>query len=312
MYSTTVIPNNHSPNHLSATEMPGDAGVRKDSEQTSRRKSAASESDAEEFHDARFPPEEEASLLAESNATKSRANALFSSSQYSEALSTYDQALASCPNYLDYDIAVLQSNISACYIKLEEWKDAVDAATRSLDRLENLDPVPKPNKNDTGEEVKPNVRKNTNSPKEKETTTADDTVIELPEDEDETQALQRLTISDTLKSSISRIRSKSLLRRARARTSLGGWANLSGAEEDYRFLLAYLSSSLPPSDLKTVRTALRDLPTKINQAKEKEMGEMMGKLKELGNGILKPFGLSTENFKMVKDEKTGGYSIYLR
>ena len=61
--------------------------------------------------------------------------------------------------------------------------------------------------------------------------------------------------------------------------------------------------------MKVVRAALSDLPPRIAVAKEAEMGEMMDKLKELGNGILKPFGLSTDNFKMVKDEKTGGYSM---
>ena len=67
--------------------------------------------------------------------------------------------------------------------------------------------------------------------------------------------------------------------------------------------------NLPPQDLKIVRQALASLPLRISAAKEKEMGEMMGKLKELGNGILKPFGLSTDNFKMTKDEQTGGYSM---
>jgi hypothetical protein len=67
--------------------------------------------------------------------------------------------------------------------------------------------------------------------------------------------------------------------------------------------------NLPIPDKKIVQKALATLPPRINEAKEKEMGEMMGKLKELGNGILKPFGLSTDMFNMVKDEKSGGYSM---
>ena len=39
--------------------------------------------------------------------------------------------------------------------------------------------------------------------------------------------------------------------------------------------------SLPPQDRKIVQQALSALPARINHAKEKEMGEMMGKLKEV-------------------------------
>lgn len=87
------------------------------------------------------------------------------------------------------------------------------------------------------------------------------------------------------------------------------WSDLSSAEEDYRAVSALPPDSLGAADMHTVRQQLRDLPNRTKAAQEREMGEMWGKLRQLGDGILKPFGLSTNNFQMVKDEKTGGYSV---
>jgi hypothetical protein len=69
------------------------------------------------------------------------------------------------------------------------------------------------------------------------------------------------------------------------------------------------SSNLTKTDQKTVQSALHSIPPRLEEAKQNEMAEMMGKLKGLGNTILKPFGLSTDNFQFVKDENTGGYSM---
>ncbi|KAI1634094.1 hypothetical protein F4809DRAFT_666002 [Biscogniauxia mediterranea] len=253
----------------------------------------------------RFPPEEEATLLGESNDKKSEANALFTSAKYEEAINKYEEAANICPHYLDYELAVLKSNVSACHLKLEQYKEAVKSATDCLDglsRVEQSEFGEKDSKEEKGKE------------KGKDETAGEDEVEEeivssgaqksAPAAKEETpeETARRKRRDDIL-----RIRAKALMRRARARSELGGWSNLSGAEEDYKVLATM--KNLSSADERIVRAQLRSLPPRVKAAQETEMAEMWGKLKDLGNGILRPFGLSTENFKMVKDEKTGGYSM---
>ncbi|KAJ5541062.1 hypothetical protein N7494_006138 [Penicillium frequentans] len=258
------------------------------------------DSDDDVFHDARFPAKEEAQLLKESNEIKTEANQLFSSGCYDQAISSYDRALASCPNYLDYDVAVLRCNMSACYLKMEDWKSAVDTATMSLDRLEKIIPS---ESSTTDQSDSKDPQPTTNGTQDR------DAVIEISgEDADaEEKELKRLKQLDEARTNVLRIRAKALMRRAKAKSQTGGWASLQGAAEDYQVLDGM--NNLPPEDRRIVQRALRDLPGRINEAKDKEMGEMMSKMKDLGNGFLKPFGLSTDNFKFVQDPKTGGYSM---
>lgn len=246
----------------------------------------------------RFSPEEEATLLAESNSLKGSANQLFGKGSFENAIQTYDRALSSCPNYLDYELAVLRSNVAACHLKLQEWKEAVESAEKGITNLENLEPLPTlPKPKDSREEGKDAVEEANG-----------DGIEEVSEEVEE--RIANLQKSGRTLDEVRKLQIKLLMRRAKAKAELGTWANLQGADEDYRTLLSpIMQGFLSPTDLRSVKEASKVLIPRLNEAKEREMGEMMDKLKGLGNSVLGMFGMSTDNFQFVKDEKSGGYSM---
>ncbi|KAI0257521.1 hypothetical protein BJV78DRAFT_1272495 [Lactifluus subvellereus] len=99
---------------------------------------------------------------------------------------------------------------------------------------------------------------------------------------------------------------RALQRRAQCNEKIGSWSALSSAKEDYTTLVTLL----PPSSnqVAEAKRSLRLLEPRIEEAQKREVGEMVDKLKGLGNGILGQFGLSTENFKFEPNGQ-GGYSL---
>ena len=83
----------------------------------------------------------------------------------------------------------------------------------------------------------------------------------------------------------------------------GRWVVRFWSHVDYDKIL-----ELDPS-LTSYRVKRADLAKRIDERNEKLKQEMLGKLKDVGNKILGKFGMSVDNFKMVKDPATGGYSI---
>ena len=215
-------------------------------------------------------------------------------------------------------MAVLKSNVAACHIKLEEWDEAAAAATAAISGLDRLVPEWKTarEKREDKSDGAEGQERGEDDARVKEV--ADDEAVKSNE---EVVAAPQLTPERRLQATT--LRAKSLMRRARANTARGGWANLAAAEADFKETLQL--GVIPSADRKLVQGQLAALGPRIGVAKEQEMAEMMGKLKEvgpplnvlndglicaqLGNGILKPFGLSTDMFKFQKDEKTGGYNM---
>jgi len=92
---------------------------------------------------------------------------------------------------------------------------------------------------------------------------------------------------------------KALLRRAEIYEETD---KLDEALKDYQAVL-----TMDPRHVSAIK-AVRSLPGKIEERNEKMKAEMMDNLKKLGNMVLNPFGLSTDNFKMEQNEG-GSYNI---
>lgn len=115
------------------------------------------------------------------------------------------------------------------------------------------------------------------------------------------QDLKDLAIADCTKSlELNDTYLKALVRRAKLYEDTD---KLDESLADYKRIL-----ELEPSHAEA-RAVIPRLNQKVELRNEKLKEEMMGKLKDLGNMILRPFGLSTNNFQMQQDPSTGSYSV---
>ena len=103
---------------------------------------------------------------------------------------------------------MLNSNIAACHLKLEQWKEAIASATKALDGLER-----EKTKLSRGSEG---------------TAEGEGSVVEIEGDIEE--RLADLRMNDERRDKIEGLRAKSLLRRAKASVGQGGWSQLAAAE----------------------------------------------------------------------------------
>jgi len=181
------------------------------------------------------PPSAERTALSTSTATKRAANALFAAADYDAALAAYARALDELgPERLHFDAAVLHANVAACHLKLAAWEAAVAAATEALGALARALPrAAAEGGDDVGERVKEEKEE---SAKEEETEEGEDNEVELEEESVPPEKV--LEMYGHTPQDVERMRAKSLLRRATARSRLGGWAALQGAEEGMIVLAA--------------------------------------------------------------------------
>ncbi|ORZ10185.1 hypothetical protein BCR42DRAFT_358269 [Absidia repens] len=226
--------------------------------------------DQDLFYDA---AEDQAHLLAKATEYKNQGNRYFGVADYDKALTSYQDAATLCPSDEHKQRAVYAANMAACYLKLNQAKEAKTQCDIALD----LDPL----------YIKAKLRR--------------------------AQANERLSsppsssaLSDALKDYQDLLDQHNGIKKEQHKKEEDG------KENDNRTTTTTITVPRVPLDKATLLTcqrAVRDLPPRIKMQMEKEKEEMMGKLKELGNTVLGKFGLSTDNFQFQQDPTSGNYSM---
>lgn len=168
-------------------------------------------------------------LLEESNSYKAQANQLFSQNAFNDAIEKYKKALSCCPNYRDYEIAVLNSNLAAVYLGIRSWKEAALSASSSLDSLKKLE-----DNNDLHKKGKDKESSTISGQRDEKLSYDEKDTVEKVDEEIISAAAAKAekTNPNTGKMSDNeKIKIKALMRRGKANFEMGGWSTLHSAQE---------------------------------------------------------------------------------
>lgn len=226
-------------------------------------------------------------LKIESNELKLQGNQAFKEEKFQDAIDFYTKALKSCPKTCSEERSVLYSNRATARAKL--------LTSGSFANSDDCDGSDDEKKKDDEKDVKKEGKKNVKKEGKKS--------VKKEGKKSVVKEIREKAVKDCSKSiGLNDKYLKPLVRRATLLHEMGG-EHLDSSLSDYKRIL-----ELDPGNM-GAKSAIFQLESEINERNEKLKEEMVGKLKELGNFVLKPFGLSTDNFKLDQNPETGGYSI---
>jgi hypothetical protein len=105
--------------------------------------------------------------------------------------------------------------------------------------------------------------------------------------------------------------SRAMIRQMKALEALGGWKELEGVVEQAKGLLdgsVEVEGGLTEKERREVEGIVKRGEMGCAESAKREVGEVCGKLRELGDGLLGAFGMSTKDFG-VRDQGGGKYSM---